>query len=193
MSAALEVYNEFAKREGKPLLSLEEANKLRELPIKEILKSLDIHILRLPFFLIEAKLKISKHIPYMKPVRGIDQVLQQLQNIKYPMGIITSNSTENVQTFIAKNNLKVFDFITSENHIFGKDRSIKKYLKNSKKLPDDVIYIGDEVRDIEAAHKAEVKIIAVTWGFNGKNILQKNNPDYLIDKPDQLLSLLETI
>src|SRR5262245_13801927 len=46
-------------------------------------------------------------------------------------------------------------------------------------------YVGDEVRDIEAARKA-----AVTWGFNTRDLLARHRPDHLVERPDQLLGLL---
>ena len=68
---------------------------------------------------------------------------------------------------------------------------MKKLLKNRNLSEFDVIYIGDEVRDIEAAKAAGIKMVAVSWGFNSPEILKTKNPDYLIDYPLQLTQLLE--
>ena len=42
-------------------------------------------------------------------------------------------------------------------------------------------YVGDETRDIEAAKTAGVKSIAVTYGMNTKDVLQKSEPDIITD------------
>jgi phosphoglycolate phosphatase len=52
-----------------------------------------------------------------------------------------------------------------------------------------VLYIGDETRDIEAAHKAGVRVAAVTWGYNNAEMLKRFSPDYLVSRPHELLSL----
>lgn len=52
------------------------------------------------------------------------------------------------------------------------------------------MYVGDEVRDIEACQKVGIKIAAVTWGLNTKEALERYHPDSLIDKPQQLLDLV---
>ena len=57
-------------------------------------------------------------------------------------------------------------------------------------LKDDVVYIGDEERDIAACKKCKISIIAVTWGFDSKELLEKNNPHYLADTPKELLEII---
>ncbi|PSB03825.1 HAD family hydrolase, partial [Merismopedia glauca] len=57
--------------------------------------------------------------------------------------------------------------------------------------PAKVIYVGDETRDIEAARKSKIKAIAVCWGFNFREILAKYKPDFLIDRPSQLLEVVQ--
>ena len=56
--------------------------------------------------------------------------------------------------------------------------------------PQDAIYIGDEVRDIKSAKKAGIPIAAVTFGFNSKEALEKESPDYLCDTPAELVKIL---
>ena len=55
--------------------------------------------------------------------------------------------------------------------------------------PSNVLYVGDEVRDIEAAKKAGIRIAAVTWGYNSKKALEAYKPDYLVTKPEELLQI----
>jgi len=59
-----------------------------------------------------------------------------------------------------------------------------------KLYTEDVIYIGDEVRDIEAARAAGIKIASVTWGYNLESILTENKPDYIVTQPRDLLNLM---
>ena len=60
------------------------------------------------------------------------------------------------------------------------------YLKNK-----EIVYVADETRDIEAAKKAKVRIISVTWGFNSREILKKQNPDFLVDRPEEILRIID--
>jgi len=51
-------------------------------------------------------------------------------------------------------------------------------------------YIGDEVRDIEAVlNKDNLYSIAATWGYNSKLLLQSHNPNFIVDKPLDLIDI----
>jgi phosphoglycolate phosphatase len=56
-----------------------------------------------------------------------------------------------------------------------------------------VIYVGDEIRDIIAAHKCGIRIISVSWGFHTVDLLASKNPDYLVDNPRQIVQLMRSI
>ena len=63
-------------------------------------------------------------------------------------------------------------------------------MKINKLTPEEVIYVGDETRDIEASKTIPIKVIAVSWGFNSAEALAKQNPDFLIQKPSELLKVM---
>ena len=55
----------------------------------------------------------------------------------------------------------------------------------------EMIYIGDETRDIQAAKKAGIRSAAVTWGYNSRKALEAQSPDYLIHSPQELFHLFQ--
>jgi len=61
-------------------------------------------------------------------------------------------------------------------------------LKKHKIKRNSVIYVGDETRDIDALKRIKIPIIAVSWGFNSRKILEQQDPTCLIDHPNQLLN-----
>lgn len=58
---------------------------------------------------------------------------------------------------------------------------------------DESIYIGDTDIDIETAHNAGLKCIGVSWGFRGRQFLEDNKCDYIIDTPEELAKLLKEL
>ena len=44
--------------------------------------------------------------------------------------------------------------------------------------------VGDTRGDMKGGHNAEVKSIAVTWGYQLREVLQIEQPDYFIDSPE---------
>jgi phosphoglycolate phosphatase-like HAD superfamily hydrolase len=110
----------------------------------------------------------------------------ELKEMGFRTGILTSNSQENVTQFLIANQLEQFDVIYSGASLFGKSKVIRSALKKQNLKTTDVLYVGDETRDIDAARSAGVRIVSVSWGFNNREILSAQMPDYLIDDPNQL-------
>lgn len=54
--------------------------------------------------------------------------------------------------------------------------------------PDECLYVGDMVVDVNTARNAGMHSVAVTWGFGSRDSLQ--DAEHVIDKPEQLLGLL---
>jgi len=86
--------------------------------------------------------------------------------------------------------LDLFDFFYTAKKVFGKDRTISKIIKDMKLEKSKVYFVGDEVRDIEAGKKVGIKTIAVSWGYNTKDALDKEHPDHLIDSPLELENIV---
>lgn len=123
-----------------------------------------------------------------KPFKGIRSVLKKLAS-KHKLGILTSNKVEIVQSFLDKHKLNFFDFVYSEEDVFGKDKRLKEILSKYNLKRGETYYIGDETRDMEAAKKQKLRTIAVSWGFESKGLLKKSNPDYIISKPEELIEI----
>ena len=77
--------------------------------------------------------------------------------------------------------------------LFGKARYLKKLLKEQNLEKEDAMYIGDEARDIKAAHSAKIKIIAVTWGFARPADLEALEPTATAEHPEDLIKILEEL
>lgn len=163
---------------------------LKDKTSQEIIKHLHIPILKIPMIVTQAKKDLHKEIALIEPKQGLKKILLQLKSSDCKMGILTSNSFKNVTKFLKKHELNIFDFITPTSKIWSKNISLKKTIKKYRLSQKDVIYIGDEIRDITAAKKAGVQSGAVTWGYNSQKALEKYNPDYLINTPQELLQLL---
>jgi phosphoglycolate phosphatase len=187
----IEIFNRLADEFGYNPLIQEDLLKLRNLSSKELFFHSPLPPYKIPFFLRRVKKELNKEIAHLKPFTGISESLYHLKNQGYNLGIITSNLAENVQEFLVNNNLdSLFNFVHSSTALFGKDKIINQLLRRNNFSVKQVIYVGDETRDIEAAKKSKVMAIAVSWGFNSPDILAQYNPDYLIHHPQELLSIL---
>lgn len=159
---------------------------LKKEGVWKVIKKSDIPIRKLPEFVyvILSKLRNKKDI---KLFPGMIALFGKLKK-KYKIGIVSSNSEENISDVLKKHGIEgFFDFVYSDSSIFGKHLVLKKMCKKYKINPKEIIYVGDEDRDIIAARKVGIKVVAVTWGFNSEERLIDEKPDYLVRKPREII------
>lgn len=58
--------------------------------------------------------------------------------------------------------------------------------------PEDCLLVGDAPADMEAGRRAGVRTCAARWGYGDLEEMKKWEPDYWIDAPADLLSMLST-
>lgn len=188
------ITNRLAKDYGYKPAKPEEVDRIRSLSSWEIFKQSGISVFKLPSLLKRVQDDLRKDIQQLNPVSGIKEALIELKNQGNTLGILTSNSEQNVRLFLEKHDaLGLFSFIGSETTIFSKHRILRRFIRNNSLVPNDVIYVGDETRDIEAAKKIPIKVVAVSWGFNSKEALVKSHPDFLIHHPSELIEVMGTL
>lgn len=188
----VKIANELADEFGYDPVTESDIVRLSNLSSKDVIIQSPIPAYKIPFLLRRVKRQLNEHIAYLQPFEGMEEALSNLKKKGCYLGIITSNLGANVSLFLRKNSLdNYFDFVYSANTLFGKNKVINKAIDKHHLLKDEVIYIGDETRDIEAAKKSNIKVAAVTWGFNSASVLKKYNPDFILDKPQELLDIIK--
>ncbi|HHV96985.1 MAG TPA: HAD hydrolase-like protein [Clostridiaceae bacterium] len=185
--------NEMADELKVPRVNIESLKELANLTIRERCKKLNIPLYRLPFLSAIVQEKIADHIHELKWVKGMEEEIIKLKSMGYDLKIISSNTVKNILSFFENNNPNLFKDIYSSKGIFNKHRSIKALLKKYKIKRDEAIYIGDEYRDIKACKKAKIRIIAVTWGYDPKELLIKGEPDFIADTPSEMTDIIRSI
>ena len=140
-----------------------------------------------PLQLIQKTIQIQKEqksvIDEAKPFEGIKTLMNDIRSMNNEVGILSANSTENIKKWLKKWDMQV-DFVMTTSALLGK----AKILKEIK--TDDMIYVGDEVRDIEACKKAGVPVIAVTWGFNDMEALIDAKPDWMAKTVEGIMQII---
>jgi len=189
--AVLKISNQLAAEFGYPKAQPEDISRLKNLSSREVVRQSKVSPFKLPFLLRRLRYELNQEIHRLKPIPGMKSALLRLKQQGNQLGIVTSNSCENVAAFLEAQELSdVFDFVGSGLALFGKGRVIQRILKQHQLNHADVIYVGDETRDIEAARKIGIQVIAVSWGFNSSQALAAEKPDFLIHQPEELLEVV---
>ncbi|MCG8571719.1 MAG: HAD-IA family hydrolase [Spirochaetes bacterium] len=183
MLIVAEIFNEIHQKYHLPPLTEAIGHQLRENHLLAMIRLLKIKFYQLPFILTDIKTRLNQRIKTI-PVFEIKDLIKKLQNQGIKIGILSSNTVKNIDQISKNHQMNDFYEIISVPRLGGKATAIKKLLKKRNIQHNNFIYVGDEVRDIIAAKKANVKIISVTWGYNSKNILSHYQPDAIIENPD---------
>lgn len=193
-SLTIQVLLELSSKYHLKTLTQTEILAAHDLTLKQIIAKSGLNLFQLPFFMSDSQKIIASKIDLIKPFPHLVNVLKKLHGAGHKFGIVTSNTAENVTTFLKNNQLSdLFDFVQSEKNIWGKATAFKHVISKRHLNRAELFYLGDETRDIEAAHQAKLKIISVSWGFNSAKLLKTFQPDYLIDRPDELPSLIQSL
>ncbi len=185
LETILQIFNRLAPIFHYRPIDLADVETLRDKSSEDILKFLEISILKIPFLVRRARSSLEKAMTSVRPVAGIPEVIASLKTRGYRLGILTSNSTSNAQKFLANHGLTGFEFVYSTG-LGGKRKVLRHILRKHNLSSDGVVYIGDETRDIDAARQNGIAVIAVTWGLNSKSILAKHRPNLIVDLPRNL-------
>jgi HAD superfamily hydrolase (TIGR01549 family) len=188
-----EILNILAEEFDFKKLSREELDHARDWSTRELMKKLGIPRMKLHRIAKRGTEEMTGRIPAIQPCTGMLEVVHQLHSQGYRLGILTSNSAVNVTAFLKQNDLEIFDFIKSSSKLLGKSAVIRDLLKEYKLHPTDIFFVGDEMRDIEAAQETGIHMAAVTWGYNSHSAIQAMSPDYLFHHPTDLVHLLQQI
>jgi len=194
LEAIVAITNRLALEFGYKTVNSEEVKKLQNLSSQEIIRYSQIPLLKLPFLVRRVKSELKQEIHHLRPIHGIKEALLALRQDGHQLGIVTSNTEANVLTFLQHHGLhELFEFVHSGSSLFGKNKVLKRLLSQKQINTDAVLYVGDETRDIEAAKQVKIKSVAVSWGFNSRQALAKQNPDFLIGQPHELLAIAQSL
>lgn len=189
----ISVFNKLADKHKFKKMKEEDIEYLRKLSIRERCKFLDFPIYKIPFWAVEFYNMYRHSMNSLNMFDGIKDLLDELNKMGYNVSIISSNAEENIKEFLEKNQIDYIKQILCSNNIFGKDKVIRKFLKSNKLKNSDVIYVGDEERDIAACKKVGVKNIWVEWGFDAIDTVKQENPDYIAHTPNAILNIVQSI
>lgn len=129
-----------------------------------------------------------------KPYEGIEEMLGKLRDMNILLAI---NSNKNDD--YAKKLIEISFPYIDKNLVLGKRPGLpvkpdpinnSELLQRMNVQKEEVLYVGDSLVDVQTAKNSNLKAISVSWGFVDKEKLESGKPDYLIDKPQELVDII---
>lgn len=121
---------------------------------------------------------------------GMAEVLRAVAGA-HTVAVITSNSADVVWRV-----LEACDLASAVAAVHGGDEAGSKREKIERAAarlglaPDDAVMVGDTVGDLVAGRAAGCRTVAVTWGYQPRELLAAEGPDHVVDTPAALAGVL---
>src|SRR5688572_23845339 len=170
------IFNELAEAHGFRRVESHEFEQFRNLHGTALLRELGLPLWKVPRVLGDMRRRMAAHTGTFSLFPGISDALRRLAAAGIQLAIVSSNSRENVERVLGAGNARLVAHFACGVSMFGKAAKLRHTLRQCSVPPPEAIYIGDEVRDAEAAAKAGIAFGAVTWGQHHAEMLRTQKP-----------------
>ena len=184
------VFNELAEEYGFRKVQPHEYDQFRDLHGRALLKALDLPLWKLPRVVNGMRRKMAGHIGKLSPFPGVAEMLRRLSDSGMQLGVVSSNSRANVEQILGARTAGLVNHFACGVSMFGKAARLRAVVRASGVAPRQAIYVGDEIRDAEAARAAGVAFGAVAWGQHSAAALRAQTPAEFFNTVDEFAAKL---
>jgi phosphoglycolate phosphatase len=129
------------------------------------------------------------------PYEGIEKMLEELKSLGVRLAVL-SNKPHLQTKDVVKTFFKEGTFVCVQGqqaHIPRKPdpTGIYQVLEVLGVAKEECIYIGDSDVDMDTGKAAGVATIGVTWGFRTKEVLEAHQATYIVEKPEEIISIVK--
>ncbi|MFN0109419.1 MAG: HAD hydrolase-like protein [Blastocatellia bacterium] len=170
------VFNQLAEKHGFKRIDPELVPTLRHYTPRQMMELVEMPAWKLPFVASSFTSLMKQNAASISLFDQVTDTLLYLVNNGVTIAIVSSNSYDNVSQVLGAENVKLISQFECGMSIFGKPARIRKTLKKTGIPANEAIYIGDQITDLEAAHKVNVAFGAVAWGYGAIESLREHSP-----------------
>lgn len=185
----VEAFDQAAQRFRFQRPDISRADDLRDLDARQILVRHRIAPWKIPFVAHFLRQHMAREIHRIRLFPGVGPALQTLADSGLQLALLTSNSYRNV-TWVLGAQARCFHELECSVSLFGKTSRLRRLLAGSGVPSREAIYVGDEIRDAEAARHVGVAFGAVSWGYTRLPSLEAQNPVMVFESIEELVSKL---
>lgn len=183
-----------AAEKGIPELSANQRHDLGGMSMIGMARHLGFHWWQGPMLFLKGRRRMSQSIKTLSSFRGMPELIRKLHAEGHELFVLSNNSVRNVRLFLHKHKIhKYFLQIYGGVGFFGKGPALRQLLKEQNLEIEHAVYVGDELRDVEAAQSIGLRTVAVSWGFASRQNLADARPTGLADNVDELMRILQEI
>lgn len=169
-----------------PRLDKENIHLLKAMNASKFMKHHRIPFWKVPILASEIQQLMYDNIDQIKLFDGMEQLIRELTQKGTRIAVVSSNALKNVKRVLGEELTSLIDTFECGVSMFGKAEKLARVLRESGIEAMHALSVGDEIRDIEAAHAAGIPCAAVTWGFSSREVLAEYQPNHIFDHAEQI-------
>lgn len=110
---------------------------------------------------------------------------------QFHLVIISSIDDDIINPYLKRSKIdNIFEEVWGIRKKTSKVEKFKDFLSVYHLTADECLFITDTLGDIKEANKVGIESVGVTWGYQGRDRLQKGKPGKIVDTPQELLTYL---
>lgn len=161
----LKTINQLAEKHRFRQIALHELDMLRGYSSRELMAHLGMPLWKLPAVTADMRQLMKESAAGIALFDGVDRLLHRLADSGVDAAVVTSNSEENVRHILGERNVALVRHFECGASMFGKKAKFRKLLSMTGIAPQQVLCVGDEIRDAQAAQAAGLDFAGVSWGY----------------------------
>jgi phosphoglycolate phosphatase len=162
-----------------------EIESLREMSSRDALNHLKVPMLKLPAITLYMHNLFAEGMHDIALFPGAAEMLFALHHAGVKLALVSSNAEANVRHVLGPA-AGIVDHYACGASLWGKAQKFGGVMRAMRQSPARTISIGDEIRDIDAAHQAGLTAGVMTFGYNSRTALERRGPEYLFDDYEAL-------
>ncbi|UFH51882.1 HAD hydrolase-like protein [Spirosoma sp. KNUC1025] len=170
-----------------PKIDTENIDKMRGMDARQLMKNAKLPAWKIPLIASSFIRLMSRDIDQIQLFDGIPDMLKQLSDYGVRLAVVSSNSEANIRRVLGPESAALIKYYGCGTSLFGKQHKFKKAIEKSGVTSAEVLCVGDEIRDIEAANEAAMAFGAVSWGYTRVDALEVYPGIELFYKPDDIV------
>lgn len=159
---------------------------LRKKSAREVIQLLGIPFWKVPLIARFLKRAMTLDVNRLRLFAGVDEMLREVQGRAVELAIVSSNSEANVRAVLGPALAALVSHYECGAALYGKTRRLRRVLKRTGVPVRDAIYVGDEIRDYQAAQDAGIEFGAVLWGYTEPDALGALGPAALFQRVEEI-------
>ncbi|MFD2648814.1 HAD hydrolase-like protein [Devosia albogilva] len=185
----MQTLNQLADRHGFRKVSDQEIEMLRGKSNREIIRYLGVRFWQMPAIAREMRKRSAEAANSIRLFDGVPELLNSLKANGLRTAIVSSNGEDTVRRVLG-NTASLVDHYACGASLFGKAAKFRSVGRQLRLKPGAILAVGDEGRDVEAAHQAGFASAAVTWGYATEDALRQCSPTFVVNTVAELAALL---